>query len=196
MMRVSTTHIDQYRYYKQSEDMSLDALLERLTPTAKPTEAMKIGTAFHTILETLEGELSAVEQDGYTFNFALDADIALPDIKEIKATKDYDGITVVGKVDAVSGGVIDDHKTASQFNPDSYFDSVQWKIYLDIFQAEKFRYNVFTRYVDKQGIINIRALDIFPLYRYPDLEDDVERIVAEYAEFAERYGVYSHRDAA
>jgi hypothetical protein len=143
----------------------------------------------------MTGELEEVEQDGYTFKFALDAELTVPEIKEIKATKNYDGVEVVGKVDAMAGGIVDDHKTASRFVPDSYTNSVQWKIYLDIFEGQMFRYNVFTRRQTDVGLITVTALDVFPLYRYPALGDDVRRIVNEYAEFAEQYGVYRQEAA-
>ena len=189
-MRVSVTHIDQYLWYKDSEDMTLDDFIERLKQTTEPTEPMKIGTAFHTILENNEGVLDTVEQDGFTFQFDVEGDLTIPPIQEIKAEKVYDTVTVVGKVDAISGLIIDDHKTTGQFKPESYMDSYQWRIYLDIFGASKFRYNVFERRENPQGIQVIRSLNVLPLDRYPDLEEDVQIMIAEYAMFAEVHNVY------
>ena len=189
-MRVSVTHIDQYIYYKNTEEMTLDDLIERLKPTAEPTEPMKIGTAFHTILETMEGELDEIEQDGYKFKFDLDAEITIPKIQEIKAEKQYGSTTVVGKVDAIGGLMVDDHKTTSQFKVENYADSYQWRLYLDIFGANVFRYNIFSRRENKDGVQVIRALDVLPLHRYPLLEIDVKAMVAEYAFFADIHNIY------
>jgi len=187
-MRVSVTSIEQYMIYQRTDYMTLEELVQRLTTYTPPNEPMKIGTAFHTILETMTGELDVVEQDGYTFKFELDAELQVPEIKECKAEKDYGGIQVVGKVDTLEGIVVEDHKTTKQYKAESYAESYQWRFYLDMFNASLFRYNVFERREDKQtGMQIIKSLNILPLYAYPKMHDDVCRAVQEYAEFYDKH---------
>jgi hypothetical protein len=65
--------------------------------------------------------------------------------KKVKVyeTSRYD-VEVVAKIDLIHGKHIYDHKTKwSQFDIDSYLDSMQWRVYLDVWQADQFTYNVF-----------------------------------------------------
>src|SRR5208282_1103759 len=110
---------------------------------SQPTEAMSKGTAFHTALEkAATGRYSTVSANGYTFAFSCDAEIVLPKTREIRMSKDYGGIIVTGQCDGIAGRVIDDHKTSSQFDAEDHLDGWQHKFYLDIFDADVFRWHV------------------------------------------------------
>lgn len=189
-LRVSATDLDQLRYFRSS-DMELSDLLARLRRETEPTEAMAAGIAFHTILENADvGELTEVTQDGYTFRFDLDAEIALPRIRELKLEKVYrvDGIdvTLVGKVDALSGLTVYDHKTTSRFDAENYADAIQWRAYLDMFGARKFIYNVF-EVAEKDGIRIVRDFHELPLYHYPALHSDVMESLSDFVGFAREH---------
>src|SRR5690606_28161709 len=93
------------------------------------------------------GEHKGFAVDGFTFSFDTDAEIDLPPLREMKATMQIDIggtlVTLVGKVDAIHGKRIDDHKFTAKFDPDRYLDSYQWRVYLEIFGADVFRWNIF-----------------------------------------------------
>lgn len=190
-MRISVTDVDSFRYYQRSEDMTLDDILRRLRHEEPATPAMEAGRAFHRFLETHDGgEVDHCEVDGFRFHFELDAEISLPPVREIKAefpvVVDGVPVTLVGKVDAIHGKRVDDHKLTSRFDAERYADAFQWRAYLHIFGADAFRYNVFTGSETKHGWV-IRAYDELPLYRYPGLERDVMRMLREFVDFAREH---------
>lgn len=187
-MRISVTSLDAYRLYMNSEWFTFDMLLDQLLRRTPPTQAMLAGSAFHRLLETSsEAELEDATVDGFAFDFtALDATVGMPKIREMKATKEYGGITIVGKVDALEGLRIWDHKLTGQFDTDKYMDSYQWRAYLEIFNADRLTYNVFT-VSKKNGIWKVYKFDELDCYRYPCMGQDVERMVYEFAEFMNAY---------
>ena len=85
--------------------------------------------------------------------------------------------------------VIDDHKFTSKFDPERFLSSWQWRMYLEIFNANEFRWNVF---VGKQDGNNpnhytIREFHTLKMHRYPGMRDDLTRAVDNYLGFAERH---------
>lgn len=193
-MRVSVTDIEQLAYYRRTEDMPLADLLRRLRREDPPSPQMAVGTAFHAFLEHAgECEVDTVEQDGFIFDFSnLDAEIALPEIRELKVEREIvDGVTVVGKVDAAEGKRVEDHKTSNRFDPERYQDSIQWKAYLTLLEANEFIYNVFVIYAPTKAmpdnLYRVMEFHRLPLYRYPGMDEDVRRAVTEYRDFARRY---------
>ena len=192
MLRVSVTDLDQLRWYRNSEDMELGTLLRRLRREEPPSEAMAAGKAFHSILEHAgECELSSVEQDGFVFQFDMDGEIDLSPIRELKAERVYTvggmDVELVGVVDGITGTMVEDHKLTARFNVETYTDSLQWRCYLDMFDAASFRYNIFEARQDRDGIYVVYGYHFMTFYRYPGLRDDVERAVADFAQFAAEY---------
>lgn len=189
-MRLSVTDIDQYRYWRESDYMTLDELLSRLRRESPPTEQMALGTAFHKALELAsEGEASTLESDGFTFKIASSLEIALTAIREIKAAVPFvvDGteITLVGKVDAWEGLRIEDHKTTfDSFDPEKYINTYQWRFYLRMFDCSEFRWNVWRLKEARSGAIEVVNLDRFSVFRYPELEADCDAALREFVEFA------------
>jgi len=193
MIRISVSDVDQYRYYRASEDMELDALLRRLRREEPPTPAMAMGTALHSILEDAKDgdELSIVERDGFVFHFAFDSTVELPPIRECKGemhlTVDGIPVTLVGKVDCLDGQRIWDHKLSGTFDAEKYADSMQWRMYLMMFRAWRFTYNVFVHYEQPDGTILVKDLHSFDFYRYPGMEDDIMRELREYVAFVREH---------
>lgn len=193
-LRVSASDIDALRYFLADDDAELADLLAQLRRETPPTEAMTVGTALHAALEICQpgshGELSA---NGYTFEFRADCEIDLPEIRECKATQDYqiDGclVTLVGKVDAIHGLRVDDHKFTSRYDAERFLNSYQWRVYLDIFGADEFRWNVFEGRQDTSDpqryvIYNVHQLTT---HRYPGMEEDVRRAVRTFLGFARQH---------
>lgn len=191
-MRVSATELDALRYYRDSEDAELEPLLAQLRRTLPPTEPMLAGRAFHKALElAVPGEVGVLEAEGYRFEIAADVEIDLPDVRELKATREYliDGepVTLVGMVDAIHGRRVDDHKTTSRFDAERFLTGLQWRVYLEVFGADEFRWNVFEwRDVDPKVYI-VHAFHSLTAYRYPGMGVDVERELALFVDFARKH---------
>ena len=194
-MRISATHIDAYRYYRQHEESSLEKLIADLRRESPPTEAMLVGTALHKALEfAKEGAVTHLFQDGYSFEIATDAIIDLAEIRELKTTAEWmiDGtpVTLVGKVDGIHGKRIDDHKTtSSSFDAEKYLNTFQWRIYLELFKADVFLWNVFELKQDAKNWKHYVIRDVHQLqaYRYPGMRQDIEDELRLFVDFASAF---------
>ncbi len=188
-MRVSVTDVDGFEYFLNAETLSVEDIVRRTLRLDPPTYQMSGGKAFHALLEhAQDGDVfDEVESEGEDFEFALNATIALPPVRELKAEypMSVDGvdITLVGKVDTFNGWRVDDHKLASKCDVERYQGSFQWRAYLLMFGAEVFRYNVFTGSKLQSGVWRVRHFDAFQFTAYPRMQDDVYRSVARYLEF-------------
>lgn len=189
-LRVSATDIDAVRRFYDEEDADLADLIRQLRHLMPSTDAMEAGTALHKALEYAEpGDHSGfVTPDGFTFSFETEAEIDLPAIREMKATREYIvddvRVTLVGKVDALHGKRIDDHKFTARFDADRYLDSYQWRIYLEIFGADHFRWNIFEALESAPRNYLIRNVHALDMHRYPGIGEDVEREVRAFVTFA------------
>lgn len=190
-LRVSATDIDAYRRFRDEEYVELADLLAQLRRESPPTEAMMAGTALHTALENApDGEFEKLEAEGYTFAFAADGEVDIPSVREMKDTREYEidgcAVTLVGKVDAIHGRRVDDHKFTSRFDPERFLNSYQWRIYLEVFSADEFRWNVFEGRQDRDDPKRyaINAIHPLTMHRYPGMAADVERELREFVGFA------------
>lgn len=188
-LRVSATDIDQLIYFRNEDEMELAELIARLKHLMPSSEAMQAGSAFHSALEVAgEGDYDSLAFDGFGFSFETDVEVDLPQIREMKATRVYIvddvEVTLVGKVDAINGRRIVDHKFTAKFDPDRYLESYQWRIYLEVFNADAFRWNVFEARESAPKNYIIRAVHKLDMHRYPAMGDDVERMLREFVVFA------------
>lgn len=168
--------------------MTTEELVSRLRREEPPNQAMAMGTAWHSILENPpEDELLAVERDGFTFLVECDAEITLPQIREIRAEKSYvvDGLTVTltGGCDGITGNLVTDHKLTARPDPEKYLDSYQWRAYLDIFGADVFEYILYQA-SEKDGRVIIRDVSPFRFYRYPNMASDLVAGIRDFVAFA------------
>jgi hypothetical protein len=155
------------------------------------TEAMSRGTAFHKALETAtEGDYHTVQADGYTFAFTCDAEIILPETREIRHSKDYGGIIVSGQCDGIEGRVIMDHKTVQQFDAEYHLGGWQHRFYLDIFEADRFDWHIWTvgQIKDQPMAYEVYEYHLMSQYRYPNLGADCRELAQEFLEFSNRMG--------
>lgn len=190
-LRTSASDIDALRYYLADEDGDLTELLARLRKEAPPTDAMMAGTALHDALEHCEiGDHGDMKSQGYTFTFQCEGQIDIPAIREVKATRDYmiDGclVTLVGKVDGIHGRRIDDHKLTARYDAERFLNNYQWRIYLDVFGADEFRWNIFEGRPrpDDPMCYTIFAVHHLRMHRYPGMGDDIERELGRFVDFA------------
>lgn len=179
MYRVS--FVERWRQWMDDEDASLDKLFDNTE-----SNAMRVGTAFHKALEQAPpGEYSTLEANGCTFEIPEDCEIDAGKFLELRACKTYmvDGkpITITGQVDSIDGLVVVDHKTTARFDPDRYLTGYQWRLYLDIFEADIFHWNVFELDAIDEATFRVRATHRLEQYRYPGLGNDCQRLVADFA---------------
>jgi hypothetical protein len=186
-MRVSASDLDQLTWFRRIDDMTLADLVARFRRESPPSEAMDRGIAFHKVMEHPPDEISTISMDGFTFRFTCDDVITLPQVREIKATKDYHiagvDVTLVGVVDGISGNVVTDHKLTERPDPETYLTSYQWRAYLDIFNADIFTYHLYHAKANGRDV-EIKSVDTFSFYRYPEMEADLLAGIAEFVEFA------------
>lgn len=190
-METSVSNIETYRIWKAAEDLDISWLIQRLT-VREQTAKMKAGEAFHKALEkALETEHYAVSAMGHSFSFLCDAEISLPKLRECSISKDYDGLLVRARVDAISGRTVTDIKTTEDVDFDRYMESYQWRFYLDITGADRFEWPIFQMREVPSDDATI-CFDVFGFhkliqYRYDGLHEDCVRAAQEYKEFAERH---------
>lgn len=187
-MKHRVSHVEAFRQFEADDEAEADELIRRILGQEPPSEKMEAGTAFHAALEHAQhGDVETLKANGYTFTFEGDFTIALPMIREVRASKSYmvDGrpFVVSGQVDAIEGKRVEDHKTTGRFDADRYIAGCQWRLYLDIFGADLFRWNVF-----EMGAVSPREFVItgahrLEQWRYPSLSADCHDLVARYARF-------------
>lgn len=198
-LRVSVSDLETYRYYLEHEEVSLEYCLAQLRRETAPSPAMAAGSALHSILEHSSGdepEALSVHGNGYTFNFACNVDLAVPDVRELKGEMLIETpsgpVTLVGVIDAMDSAVCD-YKLTGRFDAEKYADSHQWRCYLLMFNASKFVYRVFVGKEVDDKEWTITDYHEFPVYRYPGMEEDVVSAVSKFAEFSSKH---LHRKAA
>lgn len=193
-LRLSATDVDRLRSFRADEDADIGTFLDELRRKAEPSPAMKAGVAFHAALEKIgDGDHATLTARGYTFQLDCDAALDVPHVRELKTTAEYIvggcRVTLVAKVDAVHGRRIDDHKLTGWYDPERFLSSYQWRLYLDAFGADEFRWNVFegkeTRPHSRHYAIT--ALHTLSAFRYPAMRDDVENEIGLFVEFARKW---------
>lgn len=185
MIRLSVSDLESWRYWCDDEDATLDNLLKRLRHDEPPTPAMQAGRAFARLMETAQpGDMDGAVVDGWRFVFALNDEIALPQVRELKAEQVFETpsgpVTLVGKVDGMSGLVVHDQKLTERTDVERYLDSLQWRAYLVMFGAQRFVYDLFQcRY--HENVVTIYGYEPVAFTAYPGMRRDVELAVAHVA---------------
>lgn len=203
-MLARVSELESFRRFLADEEAELSGFVAQMRGDFQATPAMLAGTAFHAALETASpGEFDTLTAGDYTFIIDADAEIELPTIREIRASRTYavDGgeIIVSGQVDCIHGKRVDDHKTTAQMNAESYWSGYQWRFYLDIHCANVFRWNVFDireasdRYLSKAAnrpaglVYVIHGAHRIEQFRYPGMREDCERLASAFYRFAREH---------
>lgn len=194
-MRLAVTELDAWRWHRDDPEAVHEDMVRRLRYRTPATPRMMAGRAFHNALEHAEyGVHGSLESDGYLFLFepGFSATLALPNTRELLATKTYlvDGqeVELVGKVDVVDGLRVDDHKFSATFPAERLLAGYQWRCYLDIFESELFRWNVFqAREGEAEDTYVIHAFHQLEARRYAGMSEDVRAQLTELARFIRAY---------
>lgn len=191
MIRLSVTDLDGYLYWLDNEDMDLSEFVARLRGQQEVTPQMRAGSAFHKLLEEANaGELARAEVDGFEFHFGIDQEMALPELRELKGERLFSTpsglVTLVGKVDGLTGISVRDYKLTERFDVERYTDSYQWRSYLTMFSAQVFIYDVFVCRYDEQRVV-IYDYHQLRLHAYPSMASDVHQKVCGLAEIVAKH---------
>lgn len=192
-MRLSVTWLDEYRAYLSDDEYTTEMLEERLFGAFKPNPAMLAGTALHAILEKTDGAESLqadllAGQNGHFFGLDpdLDGELVLGDVSGRENHIVYwlvDDIRLSGRLDVITADAVYDHKLTSQFNPERYMDSMQWRCYLLMGNRKKFGYQVFVHAGLSSKLIEIKEYHTLQLSAYDGMRDDVISIARGLADF-------------
>ena len=187
-MRASVTDLENFRLYQQDDEMTLEALLSRLRKEEPPSDAMLAGRALHSWLEhCATGPAAEAVWGDYTFKFTGDFELAMPNIREMWVQKQYGDLLVRGIVDTLDGHTIEDHKTTSQFRPERYLEGAQWKMYMDMLGAKRFRWNVFVIYEHDPKVYEVKALHKLEQVWHEGLERDCASLAKQFSEFSKKH---------
>jgi hypothetical protein len=193
-IRISVSDLEAIRYWENSEDADLDKLLTDLRHEGAPNKFMLAGRAWAECMEhSTDGGHATLERLGYTFHFDVDCALTLPPVREAKLTAVIETpsgtVTLVGKCDGYDGTTVYDQKLTEKPDPEKYTDSLQWRVYLMMFKARRFQYDVFEckRYSDEDRDITIVGYHPFTCYAYEGMERDVHNAVIRAAEIIKTY---------
>ncbi len=194
MLRVSVSDLDLFRAYRSDEDFDLAIFLMQLRRQVPKTNAMERGIAFAKAMQHAGlGESSVLSADGHAFAFNCEAEIEAWPRREEKREKDYGGVIVTARCDRIMGRMIADDKTTERYDPEGYQDKMQWSYYLDIFDADVFRWHVWELRQIKTEVPDVNMWDVhthhlLTQYRYAKMESDCRQLAHEFAEFAQGIG--------
>ena len=212
IIRVST--LEKFRRFRDSVSESWDteqSVVDAISGRFTGNELTQIGTAFHKIVEDASYNLTQTKelifsQFGVTFNDAqvqMAIDHALeqmPFIPEIRMYKRYStmfgDLMVTGCTDVLQGTTLRDTKTKfSQAEYCHYFDSYQWRLYLDIFNLDRFVYDVFV-FSGHDGMdvsnYSVKKCDPFECLRYEAMQDDINKLINDFVAWIDFRALWHH----
>ena len=147
MIKVSATNLEAYRKYL-AERISLDALLDTILRRSEPNNMMIKGTLFHEMMQTSEPEryLEYFSEDCIeTARSFMDYRSPLFEVKTRKQYQTRRGIvSLTGMADQILGNKIIEIKTRySPIQYATYSESLQWRVYCDVFDVLEVQYKIF-----------------------------------------------------
>lgn len=170
MIKISATQLESYRRFIDNA-ITVDQFERSLLRLDPPNEMMARGTAFHEMMQTdspqeFEGQFSTE----CILNARAKMDYRSK-VFEYKVRKQYrtryGDISVTGVADQLLGLDVIEIKTRySQSSFDAYYDSLQWKVYCELFKAEWVIYKVFE--FESPEARNFKAFNhyVFPRPKY------------------------------
>ena len=205
---LAVTVVDKWRRYHEDDDMTLEAFRKDLLDRTSSAPAVA-GTAGHKILElaahdevlehgaflTVDVEHKDGRHEAVDLSFEMaDAHLlALPPIPEGKVEKTYvtaiGEVIVKGRTDGFDGIEVLDFKFTGKPDLEELERSWQWRLYLDMLGAQRFRWEVFTMRPPLKSETAWRVVDrqTARQYRYPGMEQDVARVVNQTAKMIDLY---------
>lgn len=179
-MTATVSRLESFRYWRGNEESTTDDWLQELN--APPNHRMDVGAAFQTVLEnmTTGDEFAKCEADGISFNFKCDA--AIPKANPVYGKKDFGNVVVSGRAGIVEGKRVEVFKTTKRFDAENRQDDYQWRLLLDLFDADEFVWHVFVIKPNNPDETSYDVLDYHRLTatRYPGLHADCVSLVNDF----------------
>lgn len=179
-MTATVSRLDSFRYWRGNEAATVEDWLNEFN--APPNHRMDVGAAFNAVLESLAvgGEVANCTADGITFNFKCDA--AIPQMHPVYGRKEYGPVLVSGRAGIVEGKRVEVFKTTKKFEAERRLDDFQWRLLLDLFDADEFVWNIFVIAPNNPDETSYDVLDYHRLtaHRYPGLHDDCVSLINDY----------------
>jgi hypothetical protein len=208
VLRISATTVEQYNYFLSEEYAREQSLIDSIKGIYKPGWQAEHGTALHYILE--DGIESHLDPDGKTCS-AKGIKFSLSDIEtclkyvdkrgepEVKVTGLYDvgeTVKVVTKADRIVDAVVVEYKSkwGGQFDIEIFSRSFQWRFYLENFGSNEIRYKVFIFNRRASGIIELKSVETFSLYRYPRIRTDCIDMLRKFVGYLDQKNLRSFLD--
>lgn len=218
-VRLSVTTIERFRRYKEFDYISEEQMVESIKGAFTRNAKMDYGEDFGNYIEN--PSLAAVLPDGgrrmpgyntylapkivekaNEYISALQSPVFEVPVRSMYLFTNLPPIIISGRIDVAEGVLERDIKTTSDFNYESYEDSLQWKFYLDKTGQDKFVYDVFElkgkvfdplfpKDKEKQ-VAEDCEFHSFALYTYPTLKQDCRSWIYEIMGFITRKGLMDY----
>lgn len=197
-MRIRVSDLDQWVRFVEPEipqfEVSTEDFLAYLRRDGVATDKMRAGSAFHSVMEEArEGDdIEEVTVDGFDFSFAFDlpavhAPLYREELVERVYGTPHGPVLLRGRVDGREGIEVCDYKLSfGGFDAERYAKSLQWKAYLDMTGAKRFRYVVFQAKLKGSDVWVYDSHELIQ-WAYAGMSDDVGRRVAEVAAFVHEH---------
>ena len=202
-MRLRVSTLEAYRRLLQTEYGDEAELAERMrrgqwTDDGQQKWQMLAGTAWHRALAGEAPDAALMEQKPAVYRYGgywfAEDDIEAgrshvgAGVKEVTGSIQLAGAEIEGTCDTINGLVIQDAKTKFSYpSAKDYESSLQWRLYLLIFGAKRFQYNLFCfRDPDSSGFCALTNVIQFCFWAYPQMQADCERWVREFLAWNEQ----------
>lgn len=194
MLKLSVSKLNAVNLYRQNDWFSFAMLEQTMTNKFSPSIKADIGTDFHSIIENktskvVNDDYYIGDKSGYRFKKSEFQEKVFSNIEyneydmfEVDNFKIYDAIEpvkITARVDILSVNKIIDIKTMSDNTLtidkyESYHNSLQWKIYLDMFKYDLFQYKIWSVKIHDKikyiGINDAYEIEFAPCY---NMERDI-----------------------
>lgn len=208
MLQIRVTQLEKFRRFidEVSESETEQSLMDVLTGDFTGNEYSRIGTAFHKIVECgdirEDYRIVMIDNKAIYFNQSQisTALIYKESIKgcfhEVRTNKIYSvngiDLNISGCADVILGNQIRDIKTKYSYMKSitDYTDSIQWKLYCDIFELPEFYFDVFEfkGYNKELHGYDVSGLTLFkhePIHciEYSSMQSDINYLLTEFMNF-------------
>lgn len=173
--------------------MSIPAGVRQFTyygkPCSEPVQLGKVVSIERNNIIFDEGQIALILNYKKSYPYAF---------HEQRKQKDYGKVVITGCADMIDGSEIRDIKTKfSAPSDDDYIDSYQWRIYCDLFEADRFSFDLFefedyseTKHLYDVRGLNLRQHDPIVVYPYEHMHQDILNLIDDFVDFAKSRNFY------
>lgn len=216
IVRLSATTLESFRRYKQFEYISEQDMVDKIKGVFTRVAKMDYGEDFGNYIEnpSLAQHLpgGGLRMPGYGTYLApaivekaneyistLQGPVFETPVRCMYKFHQMPPIIISLRTDVIEGRLVRDIKTTADFDYDSYYESLQWRIYLDGLSVDEFVYDVFElkgKVADPTNKgIKVAAdceLHSFSLFSYPTMKADIRNWIVDLMGFITRKGLMSY----